>query len=126
MATPSPRTSYRRRGTPRPPVTDVTEYESYALMCEATPNLFDVMPPHDGPDLTPDDERRLGRQHIKVFDLMRAGSWWTLRELGRVLGEPETSISARIRDFRKEKFGSHTVERERVSGGLWRYRLVVR
>ena len=55
---------------------------------------------------------------------MRPGAWWTLGALHGVTGEPEASISARIRDFRKPKFGAFLVERERIVGGLYRYRLI--
>jgi hypothetical protein len=42
-----------------------------------------------------------------------------------VTGFPEASISARLRDFRKEQFGKHVVERRRRSQGQWEYRLIV-
>jgi len=39
-------------------------------------------------------------------------------------GGSEASVSARLRDLRKAKFGAHTIERQRVSAGLFRYRMV--
>jgi hypothetical protein len=54
---------------------------------------------------------------------MLPGGWWTLPQLAAATGYPEASISARIRDLRKPKFGGHTVERRHVSKGLWEYRL---
>jgi hypothetical protein len=57
---------------------------------------------------------------------MTDGRWWTLSELAERCGGTEAAISARIRDLRKAKFGGGVVERERVSGGLWRYRVVTR
>jgi len=39
---------------------------------------------------------------------------------------PEASVSARLRDLRKEKFGGHVVERRAVKRGLFEYRVIVR
>jgi hypothetical protein len=69
------------------------------------------------------DYERLGAQLKRVLTVMQSGDWMTLREIARETGDPETSISSRIRDFRKEKFGAHTIEAEYVRRGLWRYRL---
>lgn len=74
----------------------------------------------------PLDYERLSRQLQDVLYLMRDGKWRTLPEISTFLGFPEASVSARLRDFRKSKYGSNLVERERVSGGLFRYRLVLR
>ena len=89
-------------------------------------SLFDLRPTFDGPCLEPEDHDRLGRQWRKVFELMKDGRQRTLREIADATGEPEASVSSRLRDFRKEKFGAHTVERHRVTGGLFMYRLIVR
>ncbi len=35
----------------------------------------------------------------------------------------ETSVSARVRDLRKAKFGGLTVETRRLSSGTWQYRI---
>ena len=74
-----------------------------------------------------DSERdgvRLNQQALDVWSAMEDGVWRSLSELSRVTLHPEASISARLRDFRKPRFGGHTVERNHVSNGLWRYRLV--
>lgn len=74
------------------------------------------------------DYERLGRQAQGVFGVMRDGQWRTLAEISAATGYPEASISARLRDFRKEKFGAHTVEDRRCGNparGLWEYRLSV-
>ena len=73
----------------------------------------------------PRDEARLTGQWLAVFDFMRHGKWHTLAEISTATGYPEASISARLRDFRKPRFGGHTVDREYVSAGLYRYRLIV-
>jgi len=72
------------------------------------------------------DRTRLTTQLNRVFDKMRDGQWHTLAELAEYSGGTEAAVSARIRDFRKARFGGHTVERERVRAGLWRYKLVLR
>jgi hypothetical protein len=71
------------------------------------------------------DGARLNRQALAVFEFMSDGKWHTLSEIHHATGEPEASISARLRDFRRPQFGSHTVEREYIMNGLWRYRLVL-
>lgn len=71
------------------------------------------------------DEARLTGQLRRVWDVMIDGQWHTLAELAARCDGSEAAISARIRDFRKPKFGGHTVERVRVQDGLYRYRLVV-
>jgi hypothetical protein len=57
---------------------------------------------------------------------MADGDWRTLHEISARTSDPLQSISARLRDFRKQKFGGHTLERRNISGGLFEYRLVVR
>lgn len=80
----------------------------------------------DGPTFDPaQDGERLGRQLVDVFGVMKDGRWHTLREVSDAVGAPEGSVSARLRDLRKPRFGRHTVEKRRVSGapGLWEYRM---
>lgn len=72
------------------------------------------------------DRKRLNKQAQKVFDLMRDGKWRTLRQIADTTNYPEASISARLRDFRKQEFGAFPVERNRVNGGLWQYKLIVK
>lgn len=76
------------------------------------------------------DLTRLNKQARAVWDVMAASRWLTLREISDQCGAPEASASARLRDFRKERFGSHDVERRRrvkfgVGFGLFEYRLKV-
>jgi hypothetical protein len=72
------------------------------------------------------DGARLNRQAFDVWHAMRDMAWHTLPELSTRTGHPEASVSARLRDFRKERFGGHEVQRERIpfGNGLHRYRLV--
>jgi len=58
---------------------------------------------------------------------MRDGEWRTLGEISEATGHPEASVSARLRDFRKPRFGGHTVNRRRgkwVGGSWWEYQLL--
>lgn len=69
------------------------------------------------------DETRLNVQLRAVRDLMADGKWRTLERIATATGHPEASVSARLRDLRKPRFGGHTVERRYVGDGLWEYRL---
>lgn len=74
------------------------------------------------------DRGRLSGQIQRIFEYMRAGAWHTLPEIAAATGDPEASISAQLRHLRKERFGSHTVERRRrgeEAFGLHEYRLMV-
>ena len=80
----------------------------------------------DGDTYEPARDRvRLTGQSKRVFICMRNTGWWSLAQLSYHCMFPEASISARIRDFRKDKFGGHTVERRRTDNGLFEYRLIV-
>jgi hypothetical protein len=70
------------------------------------------------------DEARLNEQCIRVYRLMKDSEWRTLYEISAVTADPVQSISARLRDLRKPKFGGFEVERQRRSGGTWEYRLM--
>ena len=84
----------------------------------------------DGPSLTGQDTRRLGAQHQRVFGVMRRGAWFSLAEISAATGAPEASVSARLRDLRKRRFGSYLVDRRRREGeeerGTWEYQLTTR
>ena len=72
------------------------------------------------------DENRLARQYRAVFDLMADAEWRTPPEMEEWTGYTWASISARLRDMRKPRFGAHTVNRRYVHDGLYEYQLVVR
>lgn len=69
------------------------------------------------------DGKRLNDQLLRVFKAMRDGDWHTLYELHELTGDPEQSISARLRDLRKPKILGAVVDREHVANGVFRYRL---
>lgn len=71
------------------------------------------------------DGNRLGAQYIRVFDVMKDGQFRSLKDIAAITGDPESSVSARLRDMRKERFGSHKVERRHVADGLFEYKLVL-
>ncbi len=60
-----------------------------------------------------DDGERLTTQLRTVRDLMRDGQWRTLQEIEAATGFPQASISARLRDLRKPKFGGYIINRRR-------------
>ena len=70
------------------------------------------------------DGRRLNAQAADVYRLMRDGKWRTLADIAAATDHPEASVSARLRDLRKAKFGGLTVERNYVSRGLYEYRVL--
>lgn len=88
-------------------------------------------PPFDGATYDAEiDGARLGSQLERVRDLMLDGTWRTIPEIRNAVRRPdelmsEASISARLRDLRKEKFGGYVVEHRRVrESGLWEYRVL--
>ncbi len=91
----------------------------FAAKLPATPLQF------DGATYEPARDRsRLKAQLDRVKRAMAGGVWLTLAQLSAATGDPEASVSARLRDCRKARFGGHTVEREYVERGLFRYRLL--
>lgn len=72
------------------------------------------------------DENRLTKQIDRIFQLMRDREWRTLAEIEAVTGDSSASISAQLRNLRKERFGSHTINRRRRgdrAAGLYEYQL---
>jgi hypothetical protein len=87
----------------------------------------------DGATYVPEfDERRLGIQHRAVWQVVRDENWRTLEEIiasivaqgGREYAT--AAISARVRDFRKPRFGGFIVDiraRGDRHNGLFEYRV---
>ena len=69
------------------------------------------------------DGARLNAQERRVFECMRDGEWRGLRDIAALTGDPEASVSARLRGLRKD---GHKVEREYAGCGLWQYKLTPR
>jgi hypothetical protein len=77
---------------------------------EVTPDEFQLPLWFDGSTYDPKRDRiRLGKQAAAVFTLMSDGRWRSLLDIEHETGYPQASISARLRDFRKERFGSHDI-----------------
>lgn len=71
------------------------------------------------------DSVRLTGATKRIFDLMKDGEFRTLAKIARLCGSSENSASAILRHFRKPRFGSHTVNKEYIADGLYKYQLVV-
>lgn len=73
------------------------------------------------------DFERLNAQQRRVFDVVADTEWRTLAQIAQATGDPEASVSARLRDLRKPEFGGLNIERRRRAGsesrGVWEYRL---
>ena len=69
------------------------------------------------------DGERLQAQLDRVHAYIRDGQWHTLKQIALACRSPESSVSARLRDLRKDKFGGHVIERRYVVRGLFEYRL---
>ena len=81
-------------------------------------------PDFDGVTYDPErDKARLTRQLERVYEVVRHGDWHTLASIASITGAPEGSVSARLRDLRKEKFGSYDIRRKRV-GNTFSYTCV--
>ena len=96
-----------------------------------TDDLFTFKPPppkkaFNGPEYEPKrDFARLAGQMKVIFDLMQDGTFRTLGQIETATGAPQSSISAQLRHLRKEKWGSHTVNRKHLGYGHYSYQLIV-
>lgn len=82
----------------------------------------------DGSDyVATKDRKRLTTQLDRVREYMLLGGWHTLSEIERGTGDPAASVSAQLRNLRKERFGSFTVEKKprgNRESGLFEYRII--
>ena len=69
------------------------------------------------------DLSRLSNQLDLVKQVLSDRQWHTLDELAAAVNGSPAGVSARIRDLRKARFGQHTIDRQYVSNGMWRYRM---
>ena len=107
--------------------------EPIGFMESTTKDMIDefrssLEPRFNGPAYDPAlDQVRLTGQCLRVFRMMKGGSWWCLWEISQRTGDPEASISAQIRHLRKPRFGGHTVNKRRrgePGHGWWEYQLI--
>lgn len=86
-------------------------------------------PRFDGSDIVPElDQSRLTGQIKRIFGLVKDGKYRTLSEISQLTGDGESSVSAQLRNLKKERFGSHTLNKRRrgyPQEGLWEYQLVI-
>lgn len=66
------------------------------------------------------DGKRLGEQAQRVHDFTINRGWVTLHQIATATGDPEASISARLRDLRHFGF---SVEHRHLTRGLWQYKV---
>jgi hypothetical protein len=76
------------------------------------------------------DGKRLVSQLDAVCQVMKDGRWRTVAEIHHELTKwgiqaTETSISSRIRDLRKAKFGAYEISARCIERGLWAFRMEV-
>jgi len=67
------------------------------------------------------DGKRLAAQARRVLAATLGRGWRNLGEIARETGDPEASVSARLRDIRRAGF---RVERKYQERGLWLYQVV--
>ena len=90
---------------------------------------FTPAPVFDGATYQPaQDGARLSSQLHATRELMLDHEWRNLAQIALALRKhglhvTEASISARLRDLRKARFGGFDVERRRLIGGLFEYRI---
>jgi hypothetical protein len=71
------------------------------------------------------DYSRLSGQLLRVYHRMKDGRWYSLADIAEYAGGSEAACSARLRDLRKQKYGSRQIDRRHIgTSGLWHYRLV--
>ena len=70
------------------------------------------------------DSARLTGQIQRIYSELQSGDWFTLRDLAEKTGAPEASVSAQLRNLRKERFGNHNIEKKHLGNGLYTYRLI--
>lgn len=103
-----------------------TQVATYEMRDESSSRPRAQLPAdrYDGATATIEDKPRLDKQLQVVLDFMLDGEWRTPSAIEEATGVEWASASARLRDLRKEKFGSFVVERESRGKGLFAYRVL--
>jgi len=76
--------------------------------------------------LNPTDKKRLGGQREQIRIVMVDGAWRSLPDLAAAIFAADSSIpsiSARLRDLRKAKFGSYILDKREPRAGYFEYQL---
>jgi DNA-binding MarR family transcriptional regulator len=74
------------------------------------------------------DFNRLTSQIEAIFELMKDGKHRTLGEIESLTGYPQASISAQLRNLKKDRFGKHKLYKKRRGSfekGHWEYQLIL-
>ena len=72
------------------------------------------------------DGKRIESQQSRIERTMIDGEWRSLREIAALTGDPESSISARLRTFKRS--GGHYEKRRRAGmerRGVWEYKFAI-
>jgi hypothetical protein len=70
------------------------------------------------------DKVRLMTQRERVLALMQDGHWRTVAEIKQLTGiRMDASVTKRLRELRAKSVGAYLVERKRLGGGTWAYRV---
>ena len=69
------------------------------------------------------DYKRLKTQLEVIKEYMEGAGFKTLDEIAKDTGYRSASISAQLRNLRKEKFGNRNVSRNHLGNGLYSYKL---
>lgn len=69
------------------------------------------------------DFTRLEGQINDVFQAIKDGAFYTLGDIEEITGHPQASISAQLRNLRKERFGGFAIDKRHIKNGLYEYRM---
>lgn len=69
------------------------------------------------------DEQRLGEGYRRTFEVMKDGHWRTPQEIAELSG---CRLDSALRFVRLTKKFGHTVNKEYVDHGIWKYQIVTR
>jgi len=108
----------------RKPAASVQSFDSLPSSSNNGPRLI-TLPDGRSFDQNLDSER-LSSQMDRVIEAVSDGQYHDLNSLVAKCGGTTASISARLRDLRKPKFGGHTVTSTRVGdprSGKWVYKV---
>ena len=88
------------------------------------PTFEDVL--FDGDDYNHGrDNPRLVGQLYRIHKLMKDGQWRTLKQISEACDCPQASVSAQLRNLRKERFGAYNIEKHYYINGVYYYRMVI-
>jgi biotin operon repressor len=80
--------------------------------------------PHfDGSDVKPEDTPRLQKQLDVILLLMMDEEYRSLQEITDITGYPHSSVSAQLRNLRKEKHGGYVVNKTNKGDGYFEYQV---